>query len=307
MSRLQYDKKAFLRLLQMSQCNVFVFVEGWTDRYFYDKLCQLAFKGASITYQVRTSEEISGSNVGKAALLGFFSYLRERKFLFHEFKGKKLATVFFLDKDIDDYLRARKRSKHVAYTEHYSLENYLFKYSPLVDVAAAAACLDVCAVASVITDQENWLRRAALEWKEWIGLCLLTRIIGVNSRSNYGRHQSQVNNGAYGGIIPSSVPKMRAEILTASGLSNQDFDLIERRVNRLVDRAFSEGRQDRIFRGTWYGRFLVEDVEKAAAGRHYNSNGLQTRFLAIANSRLDFACPWAAPFLGPLRSVMALF
>jgi hypothetical protein len=306
-SRLKYTTRGYVRLLQMSRYDVFVFAEGWTDRYFYDKLCELVFKDTGLTHQVRTSEEIDGPSTGKAALLEFLSYVRKRKLLFHEFKGKKLAVVFFLDKDLDDYFRVMKRSKHVVYTEYYCLENHLFRNSDLSDIAAAAALLDAEALRGVIGDQDAWLRRAASEWKEWIKLCFLTRRLRVNCRSNYRQHQSQVNAGAYGGTIAGNVAAIRAEILAASGLSPAEFDEIAKKTSRFVDKEFEEGRQDRLFKGKWYGRFLADAVDAAAAGRRYESNGLESRFLAIASSKLDLARPWGTHFIRPVQGVIGLF
>lgn len=116
MTRLRHTERALARTLQMSRIDIFVFVEGWGDRYFYDKLCRLVSGKFSATFQVRTSQEIGVNTSGKSALLDFFAYLRSKKLLFHEFKGKKLAVVFFADKDIDDIQRIQKRSYHFIYT-----------------------------------------------------------------------------------------------------------------------------------------------------------------------------------------------
>jgi hypothetical protein len=306
MSRLRHSEKALIRSLQLSRTDVFVFVEGWTDRYFYDKGCKVALNGLPRTYELRLSRELAAGGEGKHALLNFFSYLRGRKLLFHEFKGKKLAVIFFLDKDVDDFLRIRKRSKHLVYTQYYAVENYFVRHSDLGDALAAAACLDADSVRAILGNQDAWSRRAATEWKDWVGLCLLARAVRANAPSNYGRH-SQVNVGAYGGVIPGSVMLMEGEIQAASGLPAARFQQISARVNRFVARMFAIGLHDRLFKGEWYGFFLVEDARRAAAGRPHDPNGLANRTFAVASSKLDFLQPWAEHLFHPVREIAEMF
>jgi hypothetical protein len=174
MSRLKHYPKAYLKSLQMSRIDVFVFVEGKSDRYFYDRICETATAGTGLSHEVRTADELDLPSKGKAALLQFFCYLRRRRLLAHDFKGKKLCTVFFADKDVDDFLKRVKRSSHLVYTKYYHFENYLMRYTDLADVSAATASLDVNSMRNTLGDQERWRRRAADEWKDWVKLCITT-------------------------------------------------------------------------------------------------------------------------------------
>jgi hypothetical protein len=306
MSRLRHSQKAFVRSLQISATEIFVFVEGWSDRYFYDKGCNAALGGVPLKYELRLSRDLNTGTQGKNALLDFFSYLRTRKLLFHEFKGKKLAAIFFVDKDVDDYLRIRKRSIHLVYTQYYAVENYVVRHSDLADALSAAACLDIGSIRAALGDQDAWCRSAAAEWMEWVGLCLLARALGANAPPNYGR-PSQVNRGAYGGVVPGSVAAMEGQIQAASGLPTPRFQEIARGVNRFVTRMFATGQHDRVFKGEWYGLFLVEAARAAAAGRQYNSNGLADRTFAVASAKMEFSQAWAQELFGPLRNIAAMF
>lgn len=307
MSRLRYKRAAYVGLLQMSRHDVFVFVEGWSDRYFYDKLSRLTFTGLPISHQVRTSEELDTTKPGKDGLVEWFLFARRRKLLFHEFQRKKMAFVFFLDKDIDDLFRTLKQSKHLYYTEYYCLENHVYKHSDLVNVMAAVAALDEASITKVVGVQHDWLMRAASEWKEWVAFCVLTRRLGVNTQSNFGQHQSQINNGAYGGITTGAITTIKAQLIAASGMTLAELNIALQKTTRLVDRFYSAGSQDRIFKGKWYGKFLVEDARAAAAGRAYDSNDLEHRFLSAATMSLDFSLSWAARFKEPLEEIAKMF
>ena len=128
MSRLTYtSEKAFLRALQISSDQLTILIEGRSDTFFYDHLCSPIFENSHVRARIRRSRELPGGAQGKAALLKLYDYLRSRAKLFHEFKGKKIAVLFFLDKDVDDYARRNKRSEHVVYTEYYDHEAYLFR------------------------------------------------------------------------------------------------------------------------------------------------------------------------------------
>jgi hypothetical protein len=306
MNRLRHNERALIRTFQMSRLGIFVFVEGWKDRYFYDRLCKIVCKQSPPIYQVRTSQELGAQNSGKASLIGFFSYLRRRKLLFHEFKGKKLAIVFFLDKDVDEILRLRKRSDHVVYTRYYCLENHLLKHVNLADLIAAAAGLDEASVLSAMGDQEAWMLNVASTWKDWIKLCLLGRVLNVNSRCGYGR-ASQVNENSFGKPMAPLITQMLGEIHTASGLPTSQFDAAWRRIDRTVENMFARSEHDRIFKGKWYIGFMPELAKRAAAGRQFDANGLEaTQVFAIANKSVDPAERWAASLRAPLERIVAL-
>jgi hypothetical protein len=306
MTRLKYSARAFLRSLQISRHDFFIFVEGWTDRYFYDRICESVLAHASLLYSLRTAGELPGQTGGKEALLQFFSYIRSRRLLLHNFKGKKSALVFFVDKDIDDYLKRLKRSGHLIYTKYYSLENHLFRHCDLANVAAATASLDIDSVRTALGDQEDWLRRAATEWKLWVTFCITIRALGINFRANYKR-PSLVNKGPYGGIDDAAVVQLRAELETASRLSSSQFQALFERTTRYVDRLFTYGQYERLFNGKWYSAFAAEDMKKASGGRAYNSNGLESRLLTVAASNLDPSQPWAQHFKTPLETIVAAF
>ena len=118
-------------------------------------------KLAGIEYEICLAQELPQLTGGKSSLLKFFKYLKRVSSLLDDFKGEKTAGFFYLDKDIDDILKACNNSEHIVYTEHYSFENYLFQHGDLVEATAAAASLDLASVRRVLdTDKTSWRRRA---------------------------------------------------------------------------------------------------------------------------------------------------
>ena len=176
--------------MQMSTFSLFVFVEGLTDRYIYSQIADSECRNLGTNFSLVTAEELLGSGGGKAVLLSFFDYLKSRASLVDVFQSKTTASIFFLDKDVDDFLRRKRRSDHVVYTETYDIESYLFIHGDLCQATAASAPLDIGSVRTGIGDYNKWRYRAAVTWKNWVTLCLFahTRVI---SSTYYGRPESQ--------------------------------------------------------------------------------------------------------------------
>src|SRR5262249_11363245 len=143
MSRLRRSVNGYLRSMQMSSHALFVFVEGKSsDPYFYGKICHSAMSQSGKTYCICRAAELPGSTGGKQAVLGFFQYLRNRGSLLDDFKGKKTAMLFFVDKDIADFLHRRLRSEYLCYTAYYNVENYIFRHGDLAEGGALASSME---------------------------------------------------------------------------------------------------------------------------------------------------------------------
>ena len=139
MKRLAYSPSAYRRSMQISRVPLFIFVEGYKDRYVYDQIVQSECQQSGVSYKVVTAEEIGISGGGKEALLKFFDYLAAESSLICNFNGKTTISIFFLDKDVDDVLNSMRSSEHIVYTETYEIENYFFIHGALSEVAAASA------------------------------------------------------------------------------------------------------------------------------------------------------------------------
>lgn len=156
-------------------------------------------------------------------------------------------------------------------------------------------------------DQEAWLYLTASRWEDWVKLCLLTRLLKANCRCNYGR-SSQVNQDTFGVPVPARVAQIAAEIHTACGLSVSAFQATSEKVDRIVTNIFDRRQHDRIFNGKWYIGFFAEVALKAAAGRPYNANGLEsTHVVGIANAVADLSAPWAKDFRAPIEKIASWF
>jgi len=281
-----------------------VFVEGKvTDPYFYGKICDSVCQPVGISYEICRSQELSKGHGGKQVLISFFEYLRRKSALFDTFKGKSTGIVFFLDKDVDDFLRTRRRSEHVVYTLYYDVENHIFIEGDLVEAAAASASMDHQEVLACIGDYHRWRRQVAERWKEWVTLCLFVAKKKISCECNY-RVTSRINKPLHGNVDQNAYRDRLHRIQNKLGRTSRQFKRAFRRVSRLVDNVYADGEYDRIFKGRWYAILLAVTIRDGAASRSIDSTGLETRLRSNAVLTLDFEEPWAEYFKEPVRNLI---
>jgi transposase len=248
-----------------------------------------------------TVQEVAVDTGGKQALICFFEYIRRRRSLAADFKGKMTVAIFFLDKDIDDILRTLKRSGHLIYTEHYELENYLFIHADFAAGVAAASCLDQLSVEKAVGDPGAWRISAANRWREWIKLCVLAQLLRAPG-AYYRRPRSEVNKETFGEVDRVSVRTHTAAIQSTTSASHAARTLSY--VSSKVDRLYALGQRDRIFKGKWYAAFAANELPRIAKGRQCHSTGFPERLLATLASGLDVGHAWAIHFRQPLAKLL---
>lgn len=303
MTRLRHSNAAFVRSMQMSRVRLFVFVEGWSDRNIYDRICKATCDPIGERYEVRTSVELPTGG-GKDALIAFFLYLRKRGALLHSFKGKWTGVLFFLDKDIDDILRRRRRSPHVVYTEFYDLENSVFVYGDLVRGGAAAASLDENSVRAVIPSPQEWRRRAAQAWLDWVVLCVAARKKKARCAVTY-RRPSPINLTPYAPADPAALAVHEGILGASLNESPQAVATILASARATVLRIVRLGAIDRVFKGKWYKYFMAHDLLRAARGRQINQSGLEDRIVEMLKMTLDVNAAWADRYRTAILRVLA--
>lgn len=304
MRRVTHCFRGYLRYMQMSRYQIFIFVEGKvTDPYFYGKVCDSVCQPAGVSYEVCTSRELLKGNGGKQVLISFFEYLRRKSALVHIFKGKATGVVFFLDKDVDDFLRRQRRSEHVVYTLYYEVENHIFAEGDLVEATAACASMDPQEVLACLGDPEHCLRQVAERWKQWVTLCLFVAKKKIHSECNY-RVTSPINNPLHGPVDQAAYLDHLQRIRGKLELTTRQFKRAFQRISKLVDSIYAQGEYDRVFKGRWYSIVLAAMIRDRPGSRSIDSRGLETHLCKIAASTVDFGEPWAEHFKEPVRNLI---
>jgi hypothetical protein len=76
------------------------------------------------------------------------------------------------------------------------------------------------------------------------------------------------------------------------------------KVRQAVDRRFSQGKQDYLFKGKWYSTILERDLCDAYRGRGLHSAGIGRRICSALAATLDFSDSWADCFAGDVEIVL---
>ncbi len=302
MNRLHHSFSGHLRLMQMSTTQLFIFVEGkQCDPYFFASICSATLDDR-LKYEIAIARQLPGDTGGKQALISFFEFLRMRKSLFSDLGGQKTTCLFFLDKDIDDLQRRKLRSRHVVYTQHYDVQNYIFKHGNLVTGTSAAASIDPRRIDRQLTDASEWCRKAASLWRDWIALCLRMLEDGIPCEANY-RVLSPIQTRYCG---PTDI-NLHLEITRRLARRNRiPVSDLRRRIElsrRKVSRYFAKEEHHRIFKGKWFAIILADDVDRIMAGDPYDNNGLPGRLPSAIAATLDFTEAWTEYFKQPLREI----
>jgi len=304
MNRLHHSFSGHLRLMQMSATQLFVFVEGkQCDPYFFAGVCS-ATLNQNVVYEICTSRQIPGGTGGKQALIAFFSFLRDRKSLISDLGGHRTGCLFFLDKDVDDLQGRRRRSRHVVYTQHYDVQNYVFEHGNLVTGASAAASIDPRKIEAQFFDASGWCRQTASLWRDWIALCLRMLEDGVPCEANY-RVLSPVQTRYCGPTDVSAHQALTRRLARRSGVPISELRQRIAMSLRKVDRYFAKGEHHRIFKGKWFAAILADNVDCIMAGDPYDGNRLSGRLLSAIAATLDFSEAWTEHFKQPLRDICA--
>jgi hypothetical protein len=290
--------------MQISRVPVFVFIEGYKDRYVYEQIVEPECQPFGVSFRLVAAEEIGINGGGKQALLKFFDYLADRSSLICNFKGKNTVSLFFLDKDVDDILGTMRGSEHIVYTETYEIENYFFIHGALSEVAAASASLEVQSIRAALGDYEEWRRLAAKKWKNWVKLCLFTKTCDIESMSNYGLSRSPINVGVCGPVELTKYKCHLSDLQHKSNLASDEFQRSFGRLCRKVNRMYSLGEHDRIFKGKWYTCFLVEDIKRVAKRRRFDKEALERKLLSGLALTLNCCDAWAEHFREPIRRLI---
>jgi len=289
--------------MQISSAELFIFIEGKTDRFFYNKICDAALCSRGTRYQIRLAQELPGQTGGKGEILKFFSYLNRQNALLQDFKGRRIAAFFILDKDIEDLSRTIKKSNHLVYTEHYELENYLYIHGNLIEATAAASTMNHAEIRQKLpNDKHRWRKHVAENWKDWVKLCVFTVIRKINYDSSFSV-PSRINNGPYTTVVQQEYDRRLLELEVRSGLTRNGFLRAFRRISEQIDQLYDQGHFDRVFKGKWYSSFLAEDARRIAAGGPLDLASLPDKLALALQLTLNFEDSWAEHFRTPLQQI----
>lgn len=304
MTRLTHSAAGFARSLQMSSARFFAFVEGRLDRTFTDRLMKQICSPKGIGYQVFAMKELPGNTGGKSALLSTFRDFRRRGLLASTAFGKVMACVFIADKDSDDFTRRRLRSPHIIYSQTYDLEGHLFSCGNLHQALADSCGITLQQAQSLIPNPTAWLHTATTNWKEWIALCLVSQLRGVNCGCTFDR-PSQVNPAPLSPPDALAIANFKNQLARALDMSLVDLEKLFSAALRRVEASIQSGAPLKFFKGKWLHHLMQKHVEAQPRIPDAMTNGIGERLgISIVSQVAQTAqCRCSSHYIQPLQAI----
>jgi hypothetical protein len=302
---LRHSYGGYLRSMEMSSTKLFVFVEGiQSDPFFYGSICTTVLN-SEISFDVVTANQIPGNAGGKSALMKFFEFLRQKKALVTVLGGINTTSLFFVDKDIDDILRKKKKSPHLVYTKYYDVQNYLFLHGDIEKALCAAASINPNHLIGQNFDAVTWTKSASALWSEWVALCIYVAISDLRCSANYGI-PSKIQSRPFGSTDLSLYNKETRELARKIGTpvstlrANIDLEV------KSFEKRLSKSDHHKLFKGKWFSPILADNLASILGSIPYNKNGLSARLPSAIAATLDFNQPWADHIKVPIRDISKL-
>jgi hypothetical protein len=229
--------------------------------------------------------------------------MQRKKFLLTEYKGKPYCCLFFVDKDVDDIKRVRRRSRHVFYTDLYDLEAHIYRDSDLRKAVAIGVSVSLDVVPVVYDNPAGWIEAKAVQWEHWLLLCLFSSMFNVDCGCGYGR-ASCINSGLLGATEIPAFESFKAQLNNKSGIPKEEFDRRFGAVQRTIRRLKSKGMLSLVFKGKWLEAIIMSELEAVFAGKGLArvSGHLISR---AAMASFNFNSGWASQHIQRVSNLMA--
>ncbi|MGO4478051.1 DUF4435 domain-containing protein [Massilia sp. 2TAF26] len=300
MSRLVHSSAAYLRTLQISKAQLFVFVEDGLQKRFHDRVIANELK-KSVKYEVRAAKELPNGIGGKIGIIDLYKKLRKGASLQGEKFGKKFSCFFFLDKDVDDLNGKRLRSPHVLYTPTYDIEGLLLQCGDLAKAVADA--LGTAEAEAEVWLGQNFIQFNVEQWKEWTALCIISQLKKKNTGATFAR-PSAINCGPNGTVSATQLNQMKSALKNALGFTSEKFEALYSRYLKTVIRDIGKGQPLAHFKGKWFSNILQQHaLNHPPSLGNTNSLGDKVMVALLGQVGHGATCQYSAQYAPALRGL----
>ncbi|MFE3057130.1 hypothetical protein [Nocardia sp. NPDC059239] len=283
----------------MSPKSLYIVVEGKRHDKAYYGLIAESSKVLAGNYEVAKIESIYTGG-GKDSILQVFESMRVRNHLIQITSTGPKAAVFMLDRDAQNICGGLKRHRHVFYSRAYDVEADILINGDPKSALCITAGITPAESETLSKALGEWHRDVALEWREWIILCLLSHMLGIGSRANYSRSTVSSDDIKH-------IDSVRNQIHQSSGLDNAEFSKLESDIRSRVYRIYAQGKSHTLLKGKWLPNYLRQRVST-----HFNEGDqpdladFEKRVVGNFMATLDPSRgPWARRYREPWESLIS--
>ena len=303
MTRLVHSEGGYLRSMQISNCQVFAYVEGATDRPFYERILRNGLGNAQ-PFRIVAAKELPGNTGGKPRIIEWFKSLRRKKALSTISFGKKFVSLFFLDKDIDDATNKRLRSPHVVYTNTYDIEGHLIHRGNFQRALADAVGITSEQAALAIGDPKSWTALQVENWLDWTALCMVSQHRSINIGCTFDR-VSAVNTDLVGPVDAAVLADFKTKMRVEYAKTNRNFDRDFSAMQRKITNSVKSGAALRYFKGKWFRSILQKHAPTLLAFPDAQLNSIGERLVLALMTQVGISedCPMCDEYRQPILRV----
>ncbi|MDV6211781.1 hypothetical protein R3Q08_26295 [Rhodococcus erythropolis] len=307
-NKITRDIKAFRRRIKMSPKRVWVLVEGKThDRTFYENILERTLDLPSSRFEVRLSEQVSADGVaagGKPHVIKLFNIMRENDWLEQENRRGKVSTIFFLDKDVDDFQSKTISDPHVIYTKNADVEAEIFHYCDLNQAISISHGIGKGPSGRVLAGSETVPERLAAHWENWIRLRLLAIACEFSGSARFGQ-PSHLHEASFGKLIPDTEEEIRDNI-RRSCASEETWLAANDRVDEFIAELKSDNRFSSLVSGKHLAHYLIHLTELALKDVVVRTRITAQEVTISCFANLNFEDDWSKYYQSKLENVLGI-
>ncbi|TAJ48670.1 MAG: hypothetical protein EPO52_11205 [Herbiconiux sp.] len=288
MTKLLRDARAFARRAKMSAHRIFAVVEGRNfDRPYYERLLeQVPYTEDARRISVRLAEEIEldgESAGGKSHALQLREFFESRAELKQSNQGGDVLIMFFLDRDVDDFVRGAP-PRNVVHTEMQDVEAQILWLGDLKRAVGSSHGL-ASAQVTKLTELDNIPGSLAALWREWILLRLIAESANAPSTARFAQ-TSQINKPWYGAIDPAAHAELCSRVATAVGVDA--FSTARLLASTYFDERLAAGRSAELVKGKWAASYVLHYVHSTLSDETIRANVSNEALLSACLETIEF-------------------
>lgn len=296
-SRPRRSPAGFRRRVQISRYSLHIVVEGQNfDSAYYGLIAEGSSSASTLGYVITRIDTI-GLGGGKASVLKLFGSMKRSGHLIQRVSSGTRVVVFMLDRDAERVLGGSKRSPHVYYTNGYDVESDIISHGSDFKALSWAASLAPIDSREIARRLSGWRSHAAELWRDWLFLCCVSHKLGVACEATF-KSKSKINLAIFGSVQTGEYERIRRQILTRSGLSAIEFEIVEQTIQRRLEKLYSRGDGELLVKGKWYPAYLKYRLasEKTSSGP-VNARDLEKVAVTSYLASLDVSDVWATRYI----------
>ncbi|TCN55927.1 hypothetical protein EV641_103274 [Rhodococcus sp. SMB37] len=289
----------------MGKATNWVIVEGRIhDRAFYSRLLESISPNGYARSVVMLAETLTVEGQcagGKPHMLKLYDSFKTSDTLLQENVAGQSAVIFFLDRDLDDYLTPLVPREHLIFTQNMDVESEIFAHAKLDRALCATHGLDQVEVSDFFASIPQPTSNLFKIWRMWIKL----RLISLHCEIPNGRRFSQpskINSNTYGEVCNERYQAIHDELQKCA--QSTEFEDVKSRVESDLENIIALQREYTLVPGKWIPGYLRHLIEERFRSDIVRKNVSDLEITTACLQSIEFSDSWTSYYETQLQSIL---